>query len=352
MFWLPGCQFFIFTTVRHVVRDFRVGVRVWQTEHDMTSEMCPQEGVTSRGNENETLRELNRFLSLIGQKIVRGAWVLGGSWKMMGTTRQTIMMSAEFNTLGAPSPQGFRGQRRTKWRMSSSLAHGVVVLFWECRHVQPHVTNSTFQGFLEELAKQGQWKCDPHDGGGLRPNVGFQRRWQRPCARGNRGRRVPRVDLQQRFRFRGAWQRATWDEAHPRVYLEECCVPVASWKKRSQTAPGSQRRTSFKCDGTQRWAAHRWRVSCDGLTFKIVSQFQPWTELSDVAATSFVCERSVAMLMWTCDVLSTSTALQLCTCACVPHCRLCLNRSKPRWTPLRGGRAFAVAKLEWTWSKN
>ena len=84
MFWLPGCQVVIFTTVRHIVGYFRVGVIVWQPEHDMTSEMCPQEGVTSRGNENETLPELNLFLTggrlyLTGQKIVRGAWVLGGS---------------------------------------------------------------------------------------------------------------------------------------------------------------------------------------------------------------------------------------------------------------------------------
>ena len=40
-----------------------MGIRAWQTEHDMKSEMCPQEGVTSRGNENETLRELNLLLT-------------------------------------------------------------------------------------------------------------------------------------------------------------------------------------------------------------------------------------------------------------------------------------------------
>ena len=73
MFWLPGCQ--VSQCCRRLGR--RVRVRAWHTEHDMTSEMCPLEGVTLRGNESETLRELNLFLtggrlSPTGQKIVRG----------------------------------------------------------------------------------------------------------------------------------------------------------------------------------------------------------------------------------------------------------------------------------------
>ena len=254
MFCLPGCQVGIFSTVRHVVGNFRGGVIFWQPEHDMTSEMCPQKGVTSRGNENETLRELNRFLtggrlSLIGQKIVQGAWVLGGSGKKMGTARQTIMMSAEFNTLGAPSPLGSRGPATDQ--VENAILVGTRLRYCCTFLGVPTRSTSCDQQRLARIrGRDGEartvGKCGPHDGGGLRPNVGFQRRWQRPCARGNRGRRVPSVDLQQRFRFRGAWQRATWDEVHPRVNLEECCVVVASWKKRSQTAPGSQRRTSIQ----------------------------------------------------------------------------------------------------------
>ena len=122
------------------------------------------------------------------------------------------------------------------------------------------------------------------------------------------------------------------------------CVPVASWKSRS----GGHH---FKCDGLQRWAVHRLKVSCDGLTCKIVSQFQAWTKLSDVAATSVVCERSVAMLMWNCVVFfqlrpHLTVYLRMCSAVEVVPQMIGAQMVSTAWRT-----CIAVAKLEWTWSK-
>jgi len=94
---------------------FDVGIRARRLEHDITSEICPQGRFSwmSRGTEDEVLRELNLLLtggrlSPATQKIVRGVYDAASEGEKIAAAQQAIMMSAEFNTLGAPLPLGAR----------------------------------------------------------------------------------------------------------------------------------------------------------------------------------------------------------------------------------------------------